>query len=226
MSDAEPTAREAAAPVRILIVDDHPVVRQGLRAMLEPAPEIEVVGEAADAHTALHLVGELRPTIVLTDIRMPVINGIELANRLHLLFPDVAVVMLSNYEDQELLRDAFQARARGYLLKTATLAEIVDSLVRVARGERVLSSDLLGDVLAEFGALAREHAQHATGLSGDDLRLLHHIAAGLSNQEIARVEFVSEATVKRRIRDLYAKLGVTDRARAIAHALSQGIIGQ
>ncbi len=212
------------AAIRVLIVDDHPVVRQGLRAMLASAPDISVVAEAADASVALQLIEDIKPDLVLLDVRMPVVTGLELAARLHTTRPDVGVVILSNYRERELVREAFQAQVRGYLLKTATLEEITDAIRRAARGERVLSPELLTDVLDEFSTLAREHAEHASGLTPEELRLLRHVAAGLTNQEIARLEFISEATVKRRLHDIYQKLGAPDRAHAIAFALRQGVL--
>src|SRR5262249_2822347 len=128
------------------------------------------------------------------------------------------------YHEPDLIQSAFRAHARGYLLKTATLSEIVDALKRVAAGERVLSPALISDVLVEFSGLAQEHAEHASGLGPDELRILRYLVAGIQNHEIASLEFVSEATIKRRIHSIYQKLHVSDRTHAIQVAMRQGIV--
>jgi DNA-binding NarL/FixJ family response regulator len=209
---------------RVVIVDDHPVVREGLRTMLHSAPEIDVVADTGDPLAALSLAQRLRPDVMLSDVRMPVISGIELAARVYATNPEVAVIVLSNYEEPELIQSAFRAHARGYLLKTATLSEIVDALNRVAAGERVLSPALINGVLNEYSGLAQEHAERASGLGPDELRILRYLVAGIQNHEIASLEFISEATVKRRIHSIYQKLQVADRTHAIQVALRQGIV--
>lgn len=212
------------ARIRVLIVDDHPVVREGLRSMLAAISEVNVVGEASDASMALSLAEETRPDLILLDIRMPMVSGIELAARLHATHPEIGVIILSNYRDRELVRGAFQAEVRGYLLKTATLDELTEAIRRAARGERVLAPELLNDILAEYSGMARDYAVRTLGLNPDDVHLLRLLVNGLTNQQIARMEFISEATVKRRLHDLYRKLGASDRAHAIALALRHGIL--
>ncbi len=210
--------------IRVLVVDDHPVVRHGLRSLLANHDDIQIVGEAGSASEAFQMASSAHPDVVLLDIRMPGYSGIDVAQQLRRAHPTLRVLILTAYEDDEYLFGALRAGAHGYLLKSSSHDVLASAIRAVHRGERLLSPGLVDRVLKEFEDLAKERAHHESGLSDQELQVLRHIAEGATNKEIAERMFWSEVTVKRKVEDIFAKLNVANRAQAVAEAIRRGLI--
>lgn len=210
--------------IRVMIVDDHPIVRQGVRGVLANHPDIEVVGEADSAPTLFAIVESLHPDVILLDIRMPGQSGIEVTQRLKRDYPNIKVIVLTTYDDDEYLFGALRAGAEGYLLKSASQEVLADSIRQVGRGERLLSPNLVGKLMREFKDLAKDKARADTGLTDQELEVLRMIAAGATNKEIAEKLYWSEVTVKRKVQDILEKMGVANRAQAVAEAGKRGLL--
>ncbi len=210
--------------VRVLIVDDHPIVRQGVRSVLANHPDIEVVGEADGAASLFANLESLKPHVVLLDVRMPGQNGIEITQRLKREHPEVKVILLSTYDDEEFLFGALRAGAEGYLLKSTSNEVLASSIRQVGRGERLLSPELVGKVMREFQDLAKEKTRADSGLTDQELQVLRMIANGATNKEIAEKLYWSEVTVKRKVQDILEKMGVANRAQAVAEAGKRGLL--
>lgn len=203
--------------IRVLIADDHPVVRSGLAGMLGVEPDVEVVGEAADGEEAVALATGLRPDLVLMDLRMPRMDGAEATARIAREVPGVHVLVLTTYEtDTDILR-AVEAGATGYLLKDTPRDQLVAGLRAAARGESALSP-----------SVARRLVQQLRGgderLTAREQEVLALVAQGLSNVAIGRELYITEATVKTHLLRAFAKLGVDDRTRAVTVAIERGIL--
>lgn len=203
--------------VRVLIADDHPVVRSGLAGMLAVEPDLEVVGEAADGEQAVALAHELSPDLVLMDLRMPVLDGAAATARLAVELPAVRVLVLTTYEtDTDIVR-AVEAGATGYLLKDTPREELVAGIRAAARGQSALSPSVAVRLVAQLrGSDERLTARETQVLAG--------VARGLSNAAIGRELFVTEATIKTHLMRAFAKLGVDDRTRAVTIAIERGIL--
>lgn len=210
--------------VKVLVVDDHLVVRQGLRGMLANTADVEVVGEASSGREALEQAALLHPNVVLLDIRMPGLDGLKLIRYFRRDFPDLKIIILTQFDDEQFLLEAFKAGAHAYFLKNIGREELLEAIHTVNQGKRILSQDLIDSVLAQFHDLAREQAQLQFGLSEIDLNLLRLVADGATNREIADEMYWSEATTKRKLSDVYRKLDVSDRAQCIAVAVRRGLL--
>jgi DNA-binding NarL/FixJ family response regulator len=210
--------------IRVLIVDDHPIVRQGVRSVLANHSDIEVVGEADGAAGLFANLSSLKPDVILLDIRMPGQSGIEITQRLKREHPEVKVILLSTYDDEEFLFGALRAGAEGYLLKSASNDVLAASIRQVGRGERLLSPSLVSKVMREFKDLAKEKTRVDSGLTDQELQVLQMIAEGATNKEIAEKLFWSEVTVKRKVQDILEKMGVANRAQAVAEAGKRGLL--
>ncbi|MEU1681166.1 response regulator transcription factor [Micromonospora zamorensis] len=206
------------APIRLLIVDDHPVVRDGLRGMFTGDPGFEVVGEAADGAEALALVATVRPDVVLMDLRMPGMNGVTAIGRLARSGSTARVLVLTTYDTDADVLPAIEAGATGYLLKDTPREELVRAVRAAARGESVLAPSVAGRLMGRLRAPVEEP------LSQRELEVLTLVARGASNREAASRLFISEATVKTHLLHVYAKLGVNDRAAAVATAYDRGLL--
>ncbi|MBM7491156.1 DNA-binding NarL/FixJ family response regulator [Micromonospora luteifusca] len=206
------------APIRLLIVDDHPVVRDGLRGMFTGDPGFEVVGEAADGAEALALVETVRPDVVLMDLRMPGMNGVTAIGRLARSSSTARVLVLTTYDTDADVLPAIEAGATGYLLKDTPREELVRAVRAAARGESVLAPSVAGRLMGRLRAPVEEP------LSQRELEVLTLVARGASNREAAARLFISEATVKTHLLHVYAKLGVNDRAAAVATAYDKGLL--
>jgi DNA-binding NarL/FixJ family response regulator len=204
--------------IRLLIVDDHPVVRGGLRGMFAGDEGFEVVGEAGDGAEAVAEAAKLRADVVLMDLRMPVMGGVEAIRRLRASAPAAHVLVLTTYDTDEDVLPAIEAGATGYLLKDAPREELVRAVRSASRGESVLSPSVAGRVLARIRAPARDD------LSPRELEVLRLIANGGSTREVAGTLFVSEATVKTHLLHVYDKLGVRDRAAAVGEAYRRRLL--
>jgi len=204
--------------IRVLLADDHQVVRVGLHAMLDPSPDIEVVGEAGDGGQAIALVCGLDPDVVLMDLRMPEIDGVAAIARLREVAPDVAVLVLTTYDtDADIVR-AIEAGATGYLLKDATRDELLGAIRSAAAGRSALAPTVASRLVARMAAPAR------SALSAREIEVLELVALGRTNKEIARILHLSEATVKTHLVHSFSKLGVEARTEAVTVALDRGII--
>ncbi len=206
--------------IRILLVDDHQVVREGLRRMLELEADMKVVGEANDAKEALTQVESLSPEVILMDIKMPGVDGIELTRQLKEKQPSCNIIMLTLYD--EYLAEAIEAGAVGYLLKDVKREELVKAIRAVHQGRSPLNLSLSRDQLAEFATPA-ESKQHAY-LPERELAVLRMIADGITTEEIANQLFLSQASVKRSVRRIFEKLGVRNRSEAVSEAYKRRLI--
>ena len=206
--------------IRILLVDDHEVVRKGLRHMLELEADMEVVGEAADAKEALAQAELLSPEIILMDIKMPGSDGIELTRQVKETLPSCNVVMLTLYD--EYLTEAIEAGASGYLLKDIKREELIRAIRSVHEGRSPLNLSLSQDQLAEFATPAE--SKQRTHLSERELTILQSIANGATTEEIANQLFLSQASVKRSVHIIFEKLGVRNRSEAVSEAYKRKLI--
>ena len=207
-------------PIRILLVDDHQVVREGLRRMLELEADLKVVGEAADAKEALTQVELLSPEVILMDIKMPGVDGIELTRQLKQKHPSCNIIMLTLYD--EYLPQAIAVGATGYLLKDIKREELVRAIRAVQQGRSPLNLSLSQDRLAELAAPAESQQQAL--LSERELAILQLIANGVTTRETANQLFLSEASVKRSVRHIFEKLGVRNRSEAVSEAYKRRLI--
>jgi DNA-binding NarL/FixJ family response regulator len=205
-------------PIRLLIVDDHPVVRDGLRGMFTGTSEVDVVGEAADGAEAVTLAEALRPDVILMDLRMPGVDGVTAIGRLSERGLDTRVLVLTTYDTEADVLPAIEAGATGYLLKDAPRDELFRAVRAAARGDSVLAPSVAAKLIGQVRAPAREP------LSQRELEVLGLIARGSTNREAAAHLFISEATVKTHLLHIYGKLGVRDRASAVAAAYERGLL--
>ena len=204
--------------IRLLVVDDHPVVRAGMVAVLGEEPDFEVVGEAGNGAEALALVPRLRPDVVLMDLRMPVMDGAEATARMTSVADPPQVLVLTTYDtDADIVR-AVEAGARGYLLKDAPTGVLADAIRKAARGETVLAPPVAARLAERLRAPARPD------LTGRELDVLRLVARGLSNADIGKELFIGEATVKTHLIRAFSKLGVADRTAAVTAAYARGLI--
>ncbi|GAA4581331.1 response regulator transcription factor [Planotetraspora phitsanulokensis] len=216
---------------RVVVVDDQTVVREGLTLLLGLLPDVEVIGSAADGEAAVDLVEAERPDVVLMDLRMPKMDGVEATRRIRAAYPDTQVVVLTTYSDDESVFAALQAGARGFLTKSADAEEIARAVATVMRGDAQLDPAvqrrLVESVLPPAAPSSRERPRRddglPDGLTRREAEVLRLIARGRSNAEISADLFIGEATVKTHINNLFAKIGVRDRAQAVTYAYRHGL---
>jgi DNA-binding NarL/FixJ family response regulator len=217
-------------PVRVLVVDDQALVREGLMTLLEATPDITPVAAAADGEEAVALSSRHRPDVVLMDLRMPRLDGVEATRRIREAQPDTEVVVLTTHADDDSILDALRAGARGYLTKDAGIVEISRAVHAAADHQALLDPVVQSRLIAAAGAgTGRRPTPPPTSLPDEltprEAEVLSLIARGLSNGEIAETLVVSEATVKRHVNHLFAKIGARDRAQAVHYAYTHGLAG-
>jgi len=209
--------------IKILIADDHPVVREGLFAMLSREHGFEVVGEASDGVEAVNKAKKLSPDIVLMDLRMPELDGVEAMEQIKSAKPDTKFIILTTYSDDEYIFRGIEAGARAYLLKDAPREELFEAIRVVHRGESLIQPAVASKVLDRLTELSRR-APSGEGLSERELEVLRLVAKGAANKEIAAQLSITQSTVKTHITSIFQKLDVSDRTEAVTQALRKGII--
>lgn len=222
--------------IRLLLVDDQPLLLQGFSMILSTEPDLQVVGEVSDGQQAVDAIGALRPDVVLMDVQMPVLDGIEATRRITADHPDVRVVILTTFDRDDYIFDALEAGASGFLLKNADADALVDAVRAAADGHALLSPEVTIRVIhrmAQGGADATAPAGTGPGegddiplpqLTGREREVLALVARGLSNAEIAAEVFVGEATIKTHVSNVLGKLGVRDRVQAVIAAYDSGLV--
>ena len=209
---------------RIFIVDDHEVVRLGLKALLEHHPQFEVVGEAGTAKDAIEQVTRLQPDVVLMDIRLPGTSGIEACEEITKRFENIRVIMLTSYADDEMLFSAIRAGASGYVLKQIGGEDLIRAVEAVGRGEALLDSAVTQRVFQEVRrAVKEEESQAFANLSQQERHVLLLVSEGKTNREIAKALFLGEGTVRNYVSSILSKLGVSNRAEAAAYAVEHSL---
>ncbi len=205
-------------PIRILIVDDHPVVRTGIEGMLASQADLEIVGQAANGASAVDLCAELHPAVVLMDLRMAGMDGVAATRAIKSRFPTIHVLVLTTYDsDADILR-AIEAGATGYLLKDTPREQLFQAIRSAARGEAALAPTVAARLMSRMRAPAEE------SLSAREIEVLALVARGASNRQVGRELHISEATVKTHLIHIFDKLGVADRTSAVTTALERGIL--
>jgi DNA-binding NarL/FixJ family response regulator len=217
------------AEIRVLLADDQQLMREGLRVLLDLNPDIRVVGEAGDGVEAVERALALQPDVVLMDVRMPGLDGVAATRQLHETCPEVKVIILTTFDDDEYVFEGLRAGAVGYLLKDVPSEQLAEAIHAAARGEAFIQPSVARKVVAEFARLTeREHRRReqplVEPLSARELEVLALVAEGLSNREIGERLFITEGTVKNHVSNVLAKLGVRDRTQATLRAQELGLL--
>jgi len=210
--------------ISVLLVDDHPVVIEGLRKVLDAAGDIDVTGSATDASHAIEQARALRPDVILLDLRMPGATGIQATRQLRAHGFTGAIILLTSYGDKAYVRQALEAGADGYLLKSTPAAELITAIRSASKGRRQLSPELLEGILEDFGGLAREKTVRDADLGEEEREILRLAAEGSTNREIGIAMNRSEVAIKKRFQNIFVKLGAVDRAHAVAESIRRGLI--
>ncbi|MDP2719732.1 MAG: response regulator transcription factor [Dehalococcoidia bacterium] len=212
--------------VRVLLADDHKLFREGLASMLSQHEDIEVVGEARDGGEAIELARELMPDLILMDLTMPGVNGLDATRALKAEMPYVKIVVLTVHDEDEKLLEAVKAGAQGYLLKDISMDNLLASIRGVSRGEAPISPSMAGKILKEFSQLLqkRPSLEHGADITNREQQVLQLVARGAGNYEISKNLNISENTVKNHLRNILAKLHVQNRSQAAYYAMKKGLI--
>ena len=216
--------------IRLILADDHAVVRSGTRELLEQQPDLNILGEASDGEEAVRLVGELKPDVVVMDVRMPKMSGVEATKEIKAAYPDVRILVLTAHDDDEYVFALLQAGANGYLLKTAEIEELVRAIRTVAAGQTALAPEVTGKVVAQFASgkslpdMQAETQETYDGLTERELDILRLVGKGLSNKQIGKQLYISDRTVQAHLSNIFSKLNVSSRTEAVMYAVRKGWI--
>jgi NarL family two-component system response regulator LiaR len=212
-------------PIRILLVEDHKIVREGTRQLLEQASDLTVIGEAADGEEAVRLATELDPDVVVMDVRLPVLNGIEATKAIKVQHPDMPILILSAYDDDRYVFPLLDAGANGYVLKTTSWAELAQAIRTVQAGKTALDPHIAHKVVERLTQRQRYQGKGmAEALTEREIEVLQAVARGKGNREIGKALSISPHTVQVHVRNIFGKLGVSSRIEAVAYAVRQGWI--
>jgi DNA-binding NarL/FixJ family response regulator len=210
--------------IRILVVDDHQIVRQGIRSLLSNYPEFEIVGEAADGPMALKQVQQLAPDVTLLDIRLPGESGLEVLRQIRQVRPEAKVLMLTSFDDDEYVWGALRAGAQGYVLKSVSDEMLVRAIYSVWQGERALSPQITEQVVRWATSTSTKPILDKFALDPDEQKILRLLVEGISNTAIANQLYLSHTTLKRKLRKIFTKMHVQTRAQAAAEAVRRGFV--
>lgn len=216
--------------IRLLLADDHAVVRAGTRELLERQPDLVIVGEAADGEEAVRLTHELQPDVVVIDVRMPRMSGVEATRRIKAECPNVRVLVLTAHDDDEYVFALLQTGANGYMMKTAEIDDLVRAIRTVAAGQSALAPEVTGKVVAQFASgkslpdMRTNTPDQYDGLTERELGILKLVGKGLSNKQIGKEIYISDRTVQAHLSNIFAKLGVNSRTEAVMYAVRKGWI--
>jgi len=222
---ADPLLAATANPIRVFLIEDHPLVGDGLQALFAHDGGFELIGQTGNGGSAMTQVRYLQPDVIMLDIGLPGINGLDLVNQLRRICPAARTVILTAHQEYEYLTAALRLDVDAFLPKDMPGTEILRALRRVLSGERVIGQpQALTAVLKDFGRLVRERERERAGLTDQEIEILRLAARGLNNKDIGATQFWSEITVKRKMQDIYRKLEVKSRAQAVAAAIRLGFI--
>jgi DNA-binding NarL/FixJ family response regulator len=216
--------------IKLVLADDHAVVRSGTRELLEQEPDLKIVGEASNGEEAVRLAQELQPDVLVIDVRMPKMSGVEATRRIKAESPDMKVLVLTAHDDDEYVFALLQAGANGYLLKTAEIEELVRAIRTVAAGQSALAPEVTGKVVAQFTSgkglpdVLTDTQEDYDGLTERELGILELVGKGLSNKQIGKNLYISDRTVQAHLSNIFSKLGVNSRTEAVMYAVRKGWI--
>jgi DNA-binding NarL/FixJ family response regulator len=220
---ARPDTVVPAGPVRVLITDDQTLFRSGLARLLEEDPRVQVVGQAADGADAVKKVAALKPDVVLMDIKMPSLDGVEATRRITAEHPEIKVLVLTTFDADSYVLQALRSGASGYILKNSQPSAIVTSILAVVSGERVMASEVANRVLDMLTGTSTPK-EFYDGLTAREVEILKLLASGQANKQIAYRLRISEKTVRNHVSNMYAKLQIYDRSQAVLYAVRKGLI--
>ncbi|HEX9036457.1 MAG TPA: response regulator transcription factor [Ktedonobacterales bacterium] len=223
-STAIPHSENAATRIRVVVVDDQTLLREGISTLLEMGADIQVIGKGANGQEAIELAERLRPDVLLLDIRMPVMDGIQAIREIKQRMPDMRVVVLTSYAFDGYVLEGLMAGADGYLLKDASPAALRSGVMAVANGEQVIEPGVGRQVVSLLGQHRADRNQNYDGLTSRELQILAMIARGAVAKEIAHELDVSVKTVRNHISNIYQKLGIFDRSQLVLYAIKRGLI--
>jgi DNA-binding NarL/FixJ family response regulator len=216
--------------IRLVLADDHAVVRSGTRELLEQQPDFRIIGEAANGEEAVQLAADLNPDVLIMDVRMPKMTGVEATRKIKATYPHVKILVLTAHDDDEYVFALLQAGANGYLLKTAEIEELVRAIRTVNAGQSALAPEVTGKVVAQFASgkslpeMVTEPVEDYDGLTDRELNILKLVGKGLSNKQIGKQLFISDRTVQAHLSNIFSKLNVSSRTEAVMHAVRKGWI--
>lgn len=209
--------------VKTMIVDDHKVVRDGLKAVFEQATSIEVIAEAGTAEDAIALLESVKPDLILMDISLPGISGLKATLQIRQKFPDIKIIILTMLDQEAYVYEAIKAGATGYILKSSSTDDLIEAIITVNEGKAVIHPDATAKLLKEFVTLSESQSREY-GLSTREMEILHLLAEGKSNKDIGKDLWISEQTVKTHVSHIFEKMGTKDRTETVAKALRTGLV--